>query len=502
MPTVRLDRAAWPFGVALLVAGVTRLVYPFDGLFGQDAFAYFRFARAIWPHLLHGAPLPDLFWPRGYPIAVAALLPLVGGGPVAGQLVSTLALAWTAAATLLLTAELDRRRRGGAPADGGAPPDGVAPAVAGLVVAGSGIVLRSSQVVMADGLAIACVATALWCFARHLRERRAAWLVGAAVAVAFGGVTRWQIGLLALPLVAAAVLDARARHAPPAWGAFILAGLAGLAVVIPQLWSAHGVPYALEQHEWLQRWSPLNALRRDFFTREGHAHHLLPVGLFYLGRVGWPDALFPTIAALAALGAFTLLRGRRAVELALLVGWPVVNWIFISGIPYENPRFLWPTLPALGALAGLGARALVARFPARRQLLALAFLASLVAGLGLAAREHGRTVARKNAERTLVDWVDARVPAGTTLLMHGGGMMIERYGRTRVRETFLLTPAELPSLLARECPCFELENPTEIAAGERGPGPASFFAALRAQAGLTPIASRGPLVLYRVGASR
>jgi hypothetical protein len=83
--------------------------------------------------------------------------------------------------------------------------------------------------------------------------------------------------------------------------------------------------------------------------------------------------------------------------------------------------------------------------------------------------------------------------------MTGGGMMIEHYGRTRVHETFLLTPADLPALLARECPCFALENPTELAAGLGGPGPTRFFAALRDQAGLTPVATRGPLVLYRVG---
>lgn len=497
MPTVRLDRAGWAFLVALaalLVAGSTRLVYPFDGLFGQDAFAYFRFARAIGPHLLHAAPLPDLFWPRGYPIAVAVLLPLAGGGPVAGQVVSTLALAWTAAASLLLSAELERWR--------GTPPDGVAPAVAGLCVAGSGIVLRSSQQVMADGLAIGCAATALWCFARHLRDRRAGWLVAAALAVAYGAVTRWQIGLIALPLVAAAILDARARRAPPAWGAWLVAAIAGLAVLLPQLWSAHRVPYALEQHEWLQRWSPLNAFRREFATREGPAHHLLPVGVFYLARLGWPDALFPTVGALAVVGAWRLWSERRGVELALLVGWPLVNWAFISGIPYENPRFLWPALPAVGALAGFGARHVVKHFPSRRPLLGGVLLVSLAVGLVIAAREHGRTVARKNADRALVDWVDAHVPPGTTLLLPGGGMMIEHYGRTRVHETFLLTPADLSPLLTRECPCYALEDPAATAAGLAGPAPARFFAALRDEAGLTPVAIRGPLVLYRVGPRR
>jgi 4-amino-4-deoxy-L-arabinose transferase-like glycosyltransferase len=321
-------------------------------------------------------------------------------------------------------------------------------------------------------------------------------------AVAYGAVTRWQIGLLVFPLAAGALLDARARRAPLAWGAWIVAGLVGLAVLIPQLWSAHGVPHAFEQHEWLQRWSPLNAFRRDFLTRDGHARHLLPVGLFYLARTGWPDALFPTLAALAALGAWLLLRERRAVDMVLLVGWPLVNWVFISGIPYENPRYLWPALPAVGALAGVGARSFAERFPGRGRLLTLALVLSLGAGLALAAREHGRTVARKNSDRALVDWIDAQVPPGTTLLMSGGGLIFERYGRTRVRETFLLTPADLPALLARACPCFELESPVEIEAGLAGPGPAELFAALRAQAGLTPVASRGSLVLYRVGAPR
>src|SRR6185312_2145905 len=140
VPTARFARAVWPFGLALVIAAVTRLAFPFDGLFGQDAFAYFRFARAIGPHLIHGAPLPPLFWPRGYPAAVAAFLPLTGGGPFAGQLVSALACAWTAAATFLLVRELDGGR-------GAADP--IASIVAGLCVAASGVVLRESQVVMA-----------------------------------------------------------------------------------------------------------------------------------------------------------------------------------------------------------------------------------------------------------------------------------------------------------------------------------------------------------------
>jgi hypothetical protein len=491
----RFDRAAWPFGVALLIAGVTRLLLPFDGLYGQDAFAYFRFARAIAPHLLHGTPLPELFWPRGYPAAVAALLPLTGGGPFAGQLVSALATAWAAAATFLLMGELDLRR--------GAGDDPTARFVAGLCVAASGIVLRTGQVVMADGLAIGLAATVLWWFARFLRDRRGPWLVGCAILLAWGAVTRWQLGLLTLPLGAAAVIDQRARTTPMRWGWWAVATAAGLAVLVPQLVAAHHVPHAFEQHEWLRRWNPLNALRRDFHDNEAHFRYRFPVGIFYLLRLGWPDALFPTVTALAAVGAWAVIRERRGLDIALLVGWVAVNGLFISGIPYENPRFLWPSLPALGALAGIGYRTVRERLPERgRSLLTLALAVSLVAGLAFGAREHARTVARKNADRALVDWIDAQVPAGTTLLMSGGTLMAEYYGTARLRDTYLLSPDEIPALLARDCPCLYLEDPTEIEGRQLGLPPQRFFETLRRTAGLTEIATRPPLVLFRVGPPR
>ncbi len=495
MPNARFDRAAWPFGVALLIAGVTRLSFPFDGLYGQDAFAYFRFARAIGPHLWHGTPLPALFWPRGYPAAVAALLPLAGGGPFAGQLVSALATAWAAAATFLLVRELDR--------SGGLPDNPTARVAAGMCVAASGIVLRTGQVVMADGLAIGLAATVLWCFARFLRERSGPWLIACALALAAGAVTRWQLGLLALPLGAAALSDRRARGTSARWGWWAAAVAAGLAVLIPQLVAAHQVPRALEQHEWLQRWNLLNALRRDFHDSEAHFRYRLPVGIFYLARLGWPDALFPTVTALAAVGAWSIVRARRRVELALLIGWVAVTVVFVSGIPYENPRFLWPTLPALGALAGIGCRAVRERLPERgRSLLTLGLAASLAAGVAFGAREHARTVARKNADRALVDWIDAQVPAGTTLLMSGGTLMAEHYGTARLRDTYLLSPAEVPSLLARDCPCLYLEDPTEIEGRQSGLAPQQVFETLRRTAGLTPIATRPPLILFRVGPPR
>jgi len=357
--------------------------------------------------------------------------------------------------------------------------------------------LRTSQLVMADGLAIGLAATALWATARFIRTGRGPWLVAGAFAIAWGATARWQIGLLALPALAAVTLAPRPATPAPGWWVAALA--AALLVLVPQLVAAHAVPSSLGQHEWLQRWSPWNAVRRDFHTTEGHARYHLPVALFYLLRLGWPDALFPTIGALAAIGAWRVVRERNAAEIALLLGWPLVNGAFISGIPYENPRFVWPALPSVAALAGLGFQALAQRLGRRgRTALGAGLGASLALGLVFAAREHGRTVARKNADRAVMAWVDALVPPGATVWRAGGTLMAEAYGTTKIRDVYRAAPADIPALLAHDGPCYYLEDLNDIQGQWAGLPPQAFFEALRREPGLTPIAARPPFVLYRI----
>jgi hypothetical protein len=479
--------ARGPFALALLIAGITRLAFPFDGLYGQDAFAYFGFARAIWPHLRDGAPLPVLFWPRGYPAAVAMLLPFARGGPAAGQLVSALACAWTAAASFLLVGELLEDTEGETLGR-------VGNIVAGVCVAASGIALRAGQVVMADGLAVALAATALWCAARFARSGRGVWLVLCAVAVAWGAVTRWQIGLIAVPI---AFVVIPAHRCDRRW--WIAALAAGLLVLVPQLLAARSVPSSLAAHEWLRRWNPLNAFRRDFLTSEGHARYRLPVGLFYLARLGWPDALFPTVIGLAAVGAWRVVRERRASAIALLIGWPLVDWVFVSGIPYENPRFIWPALPSVAGLAGIGFVWLRGHLASRdRGVLAVGLAASLALGLLFAGREHARTVARKNADRAVVAWLDAAVPRSATVWRAGGTLMAETYGATKIRDVYRAKPDQIPGLLASDGPSYYLEDRDDIEGQWAGLPPDVFFESLRRAPGLTAVASRPPFTLFRI----
>lgn len=489
----------WPLALALALALATRLGVSFDGLYGQDAFAYFRYARALGPHLLHGRPLPPLYWPIGYPATIAPLLPLFAGSPAAGQTVNSVACAAAASATALLTHRLQREE---------SPRTAAASALAaGVAVALSGATLRSSQVVMADALALGLSALALLCAVRYAQRDRGAWLIGCAFCWAWATSARWLAGLLVLPIGAFLLVHARAMRGrtagvgPRRWPWIVAATLASLAILGPVLAIAHSVPQSLERHEWLVAWNPRNAVGRDFHTPDGHAIYRLPVLLFYGVRLGWPDYFFPVLFAFALFGAWTLVRDRRWATGTLLLGWPAAAVLFLSGIPYENPRFLLPTLPALGALCGIGfgaARGCCSR-ERTRVLLAAVLAISVASGLGFGLREHLRLVARKNDDRALVTWTVKRLTPDAALLIVGPSLAFEYYASIPALHLFSASPSDVDALLAARRPVFLLANLHEIETQWPGLAPERLFVALRRRPGLALVGTHSSYSLFRVG---
>jgi 4-amino-4-deoxy-L-arabinose transferase-like glycosyltransferase len=424
---------------------------------------------------------------------VALVLPFTSGGPGAGQLVSALALAGAAAATLGTVRALGRR--------GAAAPSPAGALAAGLAVACTGATLRYSQLVMADALAVGLVAAALLCAARFAADGRGAWLVGCAAALGWGTVTRWPVGLLALPLAVHLLPALRARRDAWPWAA--AAAVAALAILVPQLVVARAIPQSFAKHEWVQSWSLTHAFRREFQTPEGHELFRLPVTLFYFARLGWPDYFFPTLAVFVVGGVVALARQRDWRALALLAGWPAVSLLLLAGIPYENPRFLLPTLPAIAALAGIGFGALWgAARGIWRQLAAIVFVLSLGAGLGLGAREHGRQVARKNADLDLIDWTLARVPADAELLMEGPTLAFERYGHRTARALFSLTADDVDAVVRSGRPFYVLADVVQLEGVGAGVAPERHLSRLRRDPGLASVGDHAPYTLFAARGAR
>ena len=498
---------------SLALAIATSVCLPFDGLYGQDAYAYFRYAASIWPHVSAGAPLPEFYWPVGYPVTVALWLPFTGGAPLAGQIVSAVSCALAAAATSQIVRHVQRDSRASDTPrpDTRTGDDGGPELVAGLVVGLSGASLRYGQVVMADGLGLGATAIATICLVRYAQSGRGSWLIGCAAAASWGLAARWMGSLLVLPLgayLAFGSSDACRRrlqrlHEPSASPTSVLpwavaAVVVGLVIALPVIAIGRASPTTLQKHEWLVGWSWRNAFHRDFHTPEGHAVYRLPPILFYLVRLAWPDYFCPLFVPFAVAGAWRLLRQRRLADIALLVGWPATVCLFLSGIPYENPRFLLPTLPSIGALVGLGFAQGRTSLPTKwRPALTATIVVSVLAGLGFGAREHARLVARKNADRDLVTWLGSRLPGTATLLVGGPTLTLQRYGAFATCELYSAGDAEVTTLLAATGPLFVLADVAALKHQWIGLPPDQIFERLRASPGLTVVDVHSPYTLFQ-----
>jgi hypothetical protein len=172
--------------------------------------------------------------------------------------------------------------------------------------------------------------------------------------------------------------------------------------------------------------------------------------------------------------------------------------VLLSGIPYENPRFLLPTLPAIGALFGIGLAALRRRVPSSgRVVLTLVVLAAQAAGVVFGAREHARLVARKNADRDLVAWVAERLAPGAELVMAGPSLAFRYYASIPARDLFSTTTEELDALVASDAPLFVLADVDELETQWPGLAPERSFHALSEHPGLDVLGTHPPYTLFR-----
>src|SRR5262249_333279 len=217
-----------------------------------------------------------------------------------------------------------------------------------------------------------------------------------------------------------------------------------------------------------------------------------------------------------------------------LAGWPLILWLFLSGIPYENARFILPALPALAALAGLGfgwcytlslgispprhqdtknkqtwclgvlvvkaigvVRAGCIRCWARVMLVA-ALVASLAGGLAWGLRDYRNLVAYKNDQLALVEWARAQLPGGGVLITFGATLTLQHYTDYDVRELFYLDPPDLDALVRQPRPVYLLLDVGNIETQWAGLRPWQDYRYLQQQPGLEAVGRRAPYTLFRV----
>jgi hypothetical protein len=480
--------------LAVPAAGIAAL-RGFDGLYGQDAYAYFDYATAsVRDSILHLKPLEAFFWPPGYPLLVALVSLAVGPLPLAGQIVSVVMGALVPVFTALLARELW-------------PDDTATPVLAGVLVALSGQLWQSSVVVMADTTGLALATLAALALVRYARSGRLGWLVLASGGIAYAMLARWIYGLVAAPFAVYAlhVLTRRAergRSSLHAAAAVVVAGVLLVPVLGPPLVGlvAHPAePASFAGNLQVYSWSPLNALRRDFSTADGHLSYALPNGVYYAIAPANLAFFGPLLAPWVGVGTWAVVRQRSAATTVLILGWAAIVYAFHAGAPWQNFRFTLAYLPPLAILAAVGLTWTWRNVDRRRgSLVVLCAAAGMLMSGVAAARLVEGFIDRKDEDLALVRWVQTQTSPDARLFSFGPTLTMRHYASLPTFDLYDLSPTDVSSVLAAGAPTYLLLDVHNVEEQWLDRAPSTNFHLLRDGPGLTRIGADGSYTLYRV----
>jgi len=508
-----------PFVLIFVVALFARLFLiltgAFDGLYGQDAYAYYGFALDLRQALSHGQMPPPFFWSLGYPALLAAGTALFGSSALVGQTINVVMGAGCAALTFNVAQQIGCGR--------------LSSVCAGMVVAFSGQALQSSIVLMSDIPALFWAllsASALLEFMRIKRQGathakgeqsnesplHTSWRprqLGVSITIClltltFAVLTRWLYLALVPPVLLALLMQRTLlRH-------MVIALVVISPVIALQVAHSTTSPYPTLDHPWVTGWSPQHYFQSSFDTPDGHAAYSLINAVFYTQPFFTTPYLTPLLTPFVLLGVVKILNRSdaeftenysrlfsalsaplRLQSLAvpvLIIGWVLLPFLFLAGIPYQNIRFPLILLPPIALLCACGieqVRSLFKRLegfkwrPLRlgglrnsnlnRQdakdvrkndkdishfsilfasnLLNKLFTPLLLASLLLLARDGinytQAFIARQMRDKAVVFWVRDHLPVDATLYTHGLSPALRHYTQMEIHELYDETPQSL-----------------------------------------------------------
>jgi 4-amino-4-deoxy-L-arabinose transferase-like glycosyltransferase len=500
-----LRASGFPVGLGLLVAIVAVPVlviarrHGFDGLYGQDAFAYVGYGLGpLRAAVAAGQAPPDFPLPPGYPLLIAGASLVAGPVDAIGQAVSMLAGVSIPVLVALLAREILRDR------------DPRLALLAGLVAAVPGQLWQSSLVAMSDTPALAAATLGALAAVRFQGTGARRWLVLAAAALTLAAETRLIFGVTALIFGSLAAMrwlrDARSEpRRALAGGAVaivvVLLVLAPAAIAIGDAISAgRPIPFAAELG--VRAFDPLTPFRSSFETADGQLSYAWPMALWTLLQpVHW--YWLGVLGLAVPIGLLVALRreGRSATEMATLVAWPGLTLLVLAFYPYQNPRFALATLPPIAILVALGLQAMWHtirdRRPSLRALVLAAAAFAIGANAGLAWRYTDGFVVRQAADLAAIRTLEARIPPGARLASLGATAVLRHDGRD-VTELYDLGP-DAAAQLTTPRPVYVLVDADAFRTQWAGTRTGRAFELLSSAPGFAVVGRAGAWTLYEAG---
>lgn len=467
------NRVGWAMGLALFWIAF-RMLSGFDGLYGQDAHEYLRYATALRNWLTTGADPGFSRWPPAFPLSAAVLS--LGGIPVAAATQAVSFLAWLAA-FWFGAAAVERLHEGRNAA-----------AYWALCFALSPFLMRVALSSMSDMLAIAFECASIAFALRWLADRRPRHVAVAALCLACGAATRFSVpivlGLPALGLLAEILRRRDGR-------ALAAAALGGLGPAVLAIRSSSLEMLALSNAE---EWNAANMFARSFHTASaGSQAWALPNIVASFVPLIHPGFC---VAGLLLLAATRRKDFEAPATRALTLGW-LTFALFLAGLALQNDRHRLASFPLVMMVLFPSFERLSAGLISRlgsHSMPRMAAAALIAVQLGLLAGASRALLSAQRQEVRIAERLRREPPV--TLYTFSFTLALQNRGAPqRLVELWNNAPADArPGDLV-------LFAPDRLAAQWNGHPVMAHFAALRPRLGPPIEDFGGGWLLYRLGAS-
>lgn len=424
------------FSILFVLALIIRISFSytlkFDGLYGQDAYAYFDWSREFISYISNFQIPPKFFyWPVGYFI-FSAIMNLLCFGSLSTSilLLSMISGSLLAGLMYLLTFELLKNYYDTLKSKKYS-------ILAGLIVCFAGSAVRSSIVVMSDALGLVLLTMGMLMFLKYFNNSKRYQLMLSFVFFSFGIMVRYANSIIIIAVLVCMIYMFKiSANRKNFFVDFVLSSLAALIVFIPELYyiSDYGISYFNYEGTvgtWASAWNPLNFFKRDFITFDGANNYKLQNGLFFLSPVFHPMYLF-LFGITFLWGIVQAIRRKFTPIILFCFTWIIVYYIYFAGCPYQSIRYTLSYFPPLIVISVFGFSMIKLNYrpQIRYALIAIVLLA------GWTYNDIGKLNEQKHKELEVVSWVNSNITGDPALYSFGITGALKHYTGKHVREFF------------------------------------------------------------------
>ncbi|MFT4680519.1 MAG: hypothetical protein ACI9YU_000347 [Flavobacteriales bacterium] len=367
---------------------IVKFGFDFNGLYGQDAYAYLLHSRE-WKAFFIGGAIPSSFyWPPNYSIVSALLAFIVGTEFVSLQLISVLSmagLAYVLDSWFRKEYDLEKDTR-----------------IAFITLAFllSPYMFRLGQQSISEMLTMVFITGSFYHLKQYLQHEKVRSLLLWSVTAALSITTRYP----AVIVLIAPILFMGFRLIRKGQFTRLLAGtIVGLVPVLVAVWwkTKSGGMEQVMSADLLQNWSVSQLFQTEFSRDEGNFSFMFPNILFNLSALVHPGTVFFGVLLLPF--AFKKLKNNTARLLAAISF--LIYALFLSGVPVQNTRLMTFSYPLLVMISFPGFVELTNWIKSKRIPTTLLFTACLIVQIALCARAMQPSIVHNHFEEELANWV-------------------------------------------------------------------------------------------------